>query len=148
MKRRCLNPRDARYQDYGGRGITICEEWRQDFKAFESWALESGYSDELTIDRVNNDSGYRPGNCRWATQAEQNRNCSRNRYVTYNGKQCLVCDVASEVGINQRVLGSRIFRYGWPVEKAVSTPVSSRKSKEPWKDLGMSRSAYYRSLKK
>lgn len=62
------------YKDYGGRGITVCDEWAKDLKAFYDWAMANGYRDDLTIDRINNDEGYRPDNCRWATYHEQRLN--------------------------------------------------------------------------
>ena len=74
MKYRCLNKNGRRYKDYGGRGITICEEWKNDFQAFCNWAVCNGYRDDLSIDRIDNDKGYSPDNCRWATATEQNRN--------------------------------------------------------------------------
>ena len=74
MKQRCLNKNAQRFKDYGGRGITICEEWRDDFQAFYDWATANGYSDDLSIDRIYNDKGYSPDNCRWATMEEQRNN--------------------------------------------------------------------------
>ena len=100
IKKRTLNPKDKAYTDYGGRGITICEEWKNDFMSFHDWAMSNGYSDELSIDRIDNDGNYEPNNCRWTTQIIQTRNQrirknntsgykgvsfvkSRNNYTTY-----------------------------------------------------------------
>ena len=74
MKERCMNPNSPKYRLYGGRGITVCGEWIDDFTVFRDWAISTGYSDELTLDRIDNDKGYYPDNCRWATFSEQNRN--------------------------------------------------------------------------
>ena len=74
MKQRCLNPTNKDYPNWGGRGITICEEWVDDFEAFREWAMLNGYTDNLSIDRRNNDGNYEPSNCRWATMQEQNSN--------------------------------------------------------------------------
>lgn len=74
MKSRCNNPNATGYQNYGGRGIKVCAEWQSDFWAFHAWAVNNGYADGLTIDRMDNDKGYSPDNCRWVTPAEQNRN--------------------------------------------------------------------------
>lgn len=144
---RCENPNSEAFDRYGARGISVCPEWRADFAAFREWALANGYADALTIDRMDNDRGYEPGNCRWATYAEQNRNYGRNRPVEFRGRTVLICDLAAEVGLPQDVLKNRILRYGWDVEKAVSTPVQHRVKREPWKDAGMSRSAWYRAGK-
>lgn len=74
MKYRCNNPNAPKYPLYGGRGITVCDEWINSFPAFRDWALDNGYDDNLTLDRIDNNKGYNPNNCRWATSSDQNRN--------------------------------------------------------------------------
>lgn len=81
MKARCSNPNNKSFDDYGGRGIKVCEEWQRDFSAFQKWALENGYKEGLTIDRKDNDKGYLPDNCRWATIKEQNNNRRPRKYA-------------------------------------------------------------------
>ena len=79
MKTRCYDKNFIYYCNYGGRGIKICDEWKNNFTTFYNWAIANGYKEGLTIDRINNDGNYEPSNCRWATRAEQNRNKRYNK---------------------------------------------------------------------
>lgn len=83
MKDRCSNPNNSRYNRYGGRGITVCADWKDDFESFREWAFANGYDDSLSIDRINNAGNYEPANCRWATAKEQanNRGESTNEFI-------------------------------------------------------------------
>lgn len=119
IKTRCLNISCKEYKDYGERGISLCSEWMK-FEPFRDWAISNGYTDSLTIDRIDNDKGYTPENCRWATMKEQNRNQRRN--LVLNGK-CL-SEWADISGINYNTLRYRI-RKGWTLEKAISTTVKA-----------------------
>ena len=93
MRQRCFNLKYNRYSDYGGRGISMCKSW-DDFLVFKKWALENGYLDTLTIDRMDNDRGYEPNNCRWITNLEQQSNTRKNRVVEANGESLHVSEWA------------------------------------------------------
>ena len=86
MKERCRNPKNNNYHNYGGRGITVCEEWKNSFQSFYDWAMSNGYSDNLTLDRIDVNGNYCPNNCRWSTKKFQANNTRRNIYITYNKK--------------------------------------------------------------
>ena len=86
MKSRCNNPNFPSYRYYGARGIKVCDEWKDNFLIFESWALANGYRDDLSLDRVDNNGNYEPSNCRWATLREQAGNKSNNVMITINGE--------------------------------------------------------------
>jgi len=83
MKSRCYNKYHKGYKDYGGRGITVCDEWLYSFETFSNWAYETGYKEELTLDRKNNDDNYTPDNCRWITMLEQNNNRRKQNKEVY-----------------------------------------------------------------
>ncbi len=121
MVQRTTNEKDERYEDYGGRGITMCEEWRKSFEAFKMWAVENGYAENLTIDRINNDRGYSPDNCRWVTKKVQMRNTRRTHFLTFRGETKCITDWAEETGISRAVIDARINRLGWSVERALTT---------------------------
>lgn len=122
MRTRCANPHNQYYDDYGGRGITVCEEWH-DFVNFMQWAERTGYRENLTIDRIDVNEGYNPVNCRWVTMHEQNRNKRNNVNITYHGVTRCLFDWAATLGINAGALWMRICRYNWDIERAFTTPV-------------------------
>lgn len=122
IKQRCLNPNSPEYHRYGGRGITICKEWENDFGAFKRWASANGYQDNLTIDRINNNQGYTPDNCRWSTKLEQSNNMERNILWTYKGETKTITEWSKCVGIKRHTLYLR-YRNGWTIEKMLTTPL-------------------------
>ena len=119
MKERCNNPHNKRYENYGGKGIKVCDEWKNDFATFRSWAMENGYDDGLTIDRIDTDGNYEPSNCRWVTHKVQNRNYSRNHLITYDGRTQCLSDWADELGINRATVLFRL-KQGKPLEEVFS----------------------------
>ena len=122
MMRRCYDKSAEKYPNYGGRGIMVCDEWRDNRQAFFDWALSHGYSDDLTIDRIDVDSMYCPDNCRWATQKEQANNKTSNHTLTYNSETHTIAEWAEITGIPPKTLYKRIYD-GWTAEKAITTPV-------------------------
>lgn len=108
MKERCCNHNISGYKDYGGRGITVCEEWKNDFQAFYDWAMSNGYDDNLTIDRIDNNGNYEPLNCRWVGIEIQARNKRNNVYVEYNGEIITLTEASKLSGIS---LGTLHLRY-------------------------------------
>jgi len=128
MKRRCYDPKSNRYYRYGARGITICDEWLNNINSFRKWAISNGYKDGLSIDRINNDEGYSPNNCRWVQKSEQTSNCSKNVFITFNGKTMTLAQWGRELGIPHSTLHNRIRVHGWSVERALTEPVRQRVS--------------------
>ena len=122
MKRRCNNPRNKRYKQYGARGIKVCAEWEHDYVAFRNWAMSNGYADDLTIDRIDVDKGYSPDNCRWVGAKIQANNMTRNRFITFRGKTMTLSQWAEELGLSYGVINHRIQR-GWDMDKIANTPV-------------------------
>lgn len=125
MKARCRNPKAISYSNYGGKGIDVCPEWN-DFVVFREWAIEHGYKDNLTIDRIDSKKNYMPDNCRWVDMVTQENNKSSNKYVTYNGKTMSLSMWAKELHLSYNMLLKRIKR-GWPFERAINTEPLKRK---------------------
>lgn len=126
MKRRCYSVKMRAYPLYGGRGITVCDRWRDSFPAFLA-DMGPRPSPQHSVDRYpNKDGNYEPGNCRWATKGEQSRNTNRNRLVTFRGETLCVTDWAARLGVGKHAISSRLFGLGWSVEKALTTPFRGR----------------------
>lgn len=120
MRRRCSYEKSINWHLYGGRGIKVCDEWESDFESFRNWAIENGYSESLTLDRINNDGNYEPSNCRWATADEQNANKRTCVNVTIEGETKTVTEWCKETGVDRMVAYKRI-RNGWEPSEAVTT---------------------------
>lgn len=142
MKNRCYNSNRKEYKNYGGRGITICDEWinkervsenhasnTKGWIAFKKWALSNGYADNLTIDRIDNEKGYSPENCRWVTIKEQNNNQRTNCLITYHGKTQNLVQWCEELGLKYRTVKSRLNQLHWTVERAFTEGKNTDKEK-------------------
>lgn len=123
MNARCLNPSNPQYESYGARGITVCNDWRE-YLPFRNWALGNGYAENLSIDRIDNDGGYCPENCRWTTARNQANNTRKNHFITYRGETHSLSEWARMLDIKQSTLSMRINRYGWSVEDALRKEVN------------------------
>ena len=126
MKKRTTNKNYKDYAHYGGRGITVCSEWENSFLCFREWALQNGYAEALTIDRIDNNKGYSPDNCRWVSMKTQANNKSSNRCITYNGETRTRAEWGQLIGGNATLIRDRLDRLGWSVEKALTTPVKGK----------------------
>lgn len=131
---RCYRKGHNTYDNYGGRGITICAEWREDFLAFREWALSHGYADNLTIDRIDNDGNYEPTNCRWVTVSVQNTN--RRKQIKKNVTRRIVWEIdgvvksrkdwCKEYGLEERTVIYRVNVKGMSPKDALTTSLSSK----------------------
>lgn len=121
MLARCRNTRNRAYKDYGGRGITVCEQWVVSFECFLR-DMGSRPTPAHSLDRKNNDEGYNPTNCRWATRVEQNNNARRNHVIEFRGRRQTLAQWARELGIKQTTLRMRLTNYHWSLEEALTTP--------------------------
>lgn len=113
---RCESPDHAEYYRYGGRGIAICQAWRADFAKFKSWADSNGYADGLQIDRIDNDKGYSPENCRWVTPKQNANNTNRNRRVLFRGKMLTCSEIADITHLPYWTIYQRITKLKWKGE--------------------------------
>lgn len=107
MKSRCYFPNNPNFNDYGGRGIAVCDEWRNSFVAFYEWAKTSGYTEELSLDRIDNGNGYFPENCKWSTRTEQANNKRNNTPIEIGGITMNITQWARISGVNQQTISYR-----------------------------------------
>lgn len=121
MKNRCLNSKSKDYPDYGGRGIKVCANWINSYESFRDWAVSHGYSEELSIDRIDVNGDYCPENCRWATQEQQSRNTRKNIHVEKDGFSGCLLDYCKLHSLNYHTVISRL-NLGWPLEEAIEAP--------------------------
>jgi hypothetical protein len=121
IRKRCLNENDSSYERYGARGIKVCEEWDEFSKFYEDMGERPGKG--YSIERIDNEGNYSKENCKWATPVEQNRNKRNNLMLTHHQKTQCLSDWAKEIQMSMSTLHSRIFKYKWSIEKALTTPV-------------------------
>lgn len=136
MKYRCCNVNCSNFANYGARGITVCKEWLDEervnvshrnnptkgFLAFQQWALKNGYTDDLTLDRIDNNKGYSPENCRWVSYRVQNNNRRNNLRIQYKGVTKTLHQWCDELNLSYEKIFQRLKILHWSVEKALETP--------------------------
>lgn len=119
MRQRCGNPSNKDYQNYGGRGIALCDEWSE-FSVFAAWAITSGYTEGLTIERNDVNLGYSAGNCCWVDNRLQGRNTTKTKRYTHNGTTLDIRGWSELSGVPYFRLRSRLINYKWPIERAIA----------------------------
>lgn len=122
IKQRCYNPNHDSYMRYGGRGIKMCDEWKDSFQAFNDWAYANGYEEGLTLDRIDVDGDYCPENCRWVDMRTQLNNTRKNVYIEYMGRKLTIPEWAHELNMKESLIRHR-YDYGWTPERIFTTPV-------------------------
>lgn len=125
MRQRCSNPKCANYHNYGGKGVKVCPEWDSNFAHFYMWAIENGYSENLSIDRINSDGDYEPGNCRWVSYKEQNNNRHSNIFIEFDGQRHTIAEWGDITGIKPATIWARLNR-GWSIEKSLTVKTGAR----------------------
>lgn len=109
MRQRCRDSHVKSYAHYGARGIKVCKEWN-DYPTFKKWAMDNGYSDNLTIDRIDVNGNYEPNNCRWATYKQQANNTTHSRYIFFRGEKRTMAEIADILGVSYQTIQHRVYR--------------------------------------
>lgn len=120
MRQRCLNPNNNAYPRYGGRGIKVCDQWVNDFKAFHDWSLGNGYDENLELDRMDNNGDYSPDNCRFTTTVENCNNQRRNVKYQFNGELLSLPQISRLTGVKRTTILARIKLQGLSINEAVA----------------------------
>lgn len=126
IKQRCNNTHNHAYKYYGGSGISVCKEWEDDYVSFREWSLANGYSDDMTIDRIDCNGDYSPENCRWVDMSVQNNNKDNIRRYEYNGESHTITEWSDITGISFTTLYGRIVHRNWSIERALTAPVRTQ----------------------
>ena len=121
MKQRCTNNNHRSYKNYGAKGISVCKEWLHNFEAFKDWAFANGYTEKLTLDRIDGNGDYCPENCRWATYKEQGNNRNNNRLLTYNGQTHTMSEWCDIKKLSKATIYGRL-KAGWDIDRTLETP--------------------------
>lgn len=134
IKARCYNPNTESYKNYGGRGISMCDEWKESFDSFCEWALENGWEKSLSIERIDNDKWYMPENCRWATRTEQANNRRSNTFMTAHGETKTLINWSRDdrCKVSYNVLVRRFGEAKLSPEEMLSTPQVEAKTLTAW----------------
>lgn len=123
MKTRCYNTNTHNFSSYGGKGIVVCDEWKNDFESFYKWAFQSGYIEGFTIDRITNDGIYEPSNCRWVPRGFQARNKTNNHLIQLGECTRCLAEWCLIFNLKYNTVEQRINEYGWDEVRALITPV-------------------------
>ena len=119
---RCENEKTPSYKDYGSRGIKVCDEWAKSFSSFYEWAINSGYDESLTIERIDVNKGYSPDNCKWITLEEQAINKQNTIWVEYHGEKVQLSVICKKLKVDYGFIYYRIFNMGMSADEALDTP--------------------------
>lgn len=128
MRLRCYNEDNVNYKYYGGKGVAICDEWLLSFENFFDWAINNGYNENLTIDRIDSEKEYSPDNCKWSTKKEQAYNRSMSVKLTLNGRTMYMTEWAEELEIDKKILSWR-YNNGWSDEEILTRPRDYKENK-------------------
>ena len=156
MKARCYNNKNKDYKYYGGKGIKVCKEWKENSNLFIKWSLENGYKEGLTIDRIDGSGNYEPSNCRWATWEQQENNRCNNIIIEYNGEEKTLSQWCRELDLNYSTVYNRLNNYNFSIEDAFGKKIGKNieyngktKMLIQWcKDLGLNYSTVKARLNK